>query len=1030
MSSFKKIVLLVLLAFVAMPIFAQTESKSAQKVFASGCEIDYPPFCLVTSEGVATGFSVELLNAVLAEMNCSASYETGVWGNLKAKLEHGDLEVLPLVGRTPEREMTMDFSVPYMTLQGCLVVRETNDEIATIYDLKEKEVAVMKNDNAEEFIDRNNYGFIKVTYPTFAEALQNLANGRHDTIILQKMVAVKLIKDLGITNLKILNYNVPGFHQDFCFAVPEGQKNNLAILNEGLAKVIANGTYDVLHAKWFADLEIANDPKIIVGADLNYPPFEFIDENGNPAGFNYDLMVAVASATGMRLEFKPDLWTKTVDKLEHGRIDMIQGMFYSPDRAARFSFSAPTIVSHCVAVVRKNTIEPPHRLEDLARLKLVVEENDIMHDFVRQKNLASNTIAVVSQEAALLEVVAGRRDCALVSRMAAAWLIRKNSWTSLEMAKDPLLSPKYCFATRQNRRGLLAKLNEGLKIVANSSEYHRIVERWFGVEQDSAREFKKLLRYVLIITGPLILALFIFFFWSWSLKQQVLKKTEDLRKSEEQFRSLIEGAPFGIFVQTRGQFSYLNQKMLELFGLQTSADLLGKPVIDSFSPDFQVEISRRILQLNFEQVAQEPMRNSVLRSDGKALPVEVSAVPTLFAGENGALVFVRDISHQLELEARLMQSSKMEAVGHLAGGVAHDYNNMLSVILGYAELALLRVGQNDPLHQNLTEIYAAANRSADITAQLLAFARKQIVTPKVLLINQNIEGMLKMLSRLIGEDIKLTWEPGQDLFPIKIDPVQLDQILANLCVNARDAISGSGEVKISTRNRVFDRADDENGIAAGKYAVLTISDNGCGMTDLIKEKIFEPFFTTKELGRGTGLGLATVYGIVKQNNGHIIVNSSPMEGTSFKIIFPIAQPEEIDVQSRVVTDVPKGKNQTILLVEDEEAILKLTRKVIEGFNYRVIAANRPSIALEIVKDSDQKIDLLVTDIVMPEMNGKELYQEIKKLRPKLKALFVSGYTAEIIDADELQGPDVDFIEKPFAIKELARKINEVIMRKD
>jgi two-component system sensor histidine kinase EvgS len=1014
----------------ATSLFAQPDAKTSPLKFSSGCEIDYPPFCLTTPDGKATGFSVELLNAVLAEMNCSATYETGVWGEIKAKLERGELDVLPLVGRTPEREKTLDFSVPYMTLQGCLIVRDDEEEVLTVHDLKGKEVAVMKNDNAEEFIDRNDHGFIKQTYPTFADALQQLSKGHHRAVIAQKLVAVKLIKELGITNLKILRYNVPGFHQDFCFAVPEGKKDSLAILNEGLAKVIANGTYDVLHAKWFADLEIAEDPTIIVGADLHYPPFEFVDENGHLTGFNYDLMNAVASATGLRIQFKPDQWTKTVEKLEHGQIDMIQGMFFSPDRAAKFSFSAPTVVSHCVSVVRKNSIEPPDRLEDLARLRLVVEENDIMHDFVRRNNLASNTIAVVSQESALLEVVTGRRDCALVSRMTAAWLIRKNSWANLEMAKKPLLSPKYCFATRQSRRGLLAKLNEGLKIIENSGEYHRIVERWFGVEQDSARELKKLLRYVLIITGPLILALFVFFFWSWSLKQQVLKKTEDLRKSEEQFRSLIEGAPFGVFVQTRGQFSYLNQTMLNLLGLSSPAEMLGKPVIDAFNPEFQVEVSQRILQLNFEKLAQEPMRNSIVRSDGQALQVEVSAVPTHFAGEDGALVFVRDISHQLELEARLLQSSKMEAVGQLAGGVAHDYNNMLSVILGYTELALSRIPSDDPVHQNLTEIYAAATRSADITAQLLAFARKQIVTPKVLLINRNIEGMLKMLSRLIGEDIKLIWEPGQDIFPIKIDPIQLDQILANLCVNARDAISGSGEVKISTQNRTLDLDDDENTIPSGNYVVLTVSDNGCGMTHLVKEKIFEPFFTTKELGRGTGLGLATVYGIIKQNNGHIIVTSSPRVGTSFEILFPMAQTEESEHHATDSKEVPKGKKQTILLVEDEEAILKLTRKVIEGFNYQVIAANFPSAALEIVKDGNQQIDLLITDIVMPEMNGKELYLKIKSLRPGIKVLFVSGYTAEIVGSEELHGNDVDFIEKPFAIKELARKINEVIMRKD
>lgn len=1014
------------MSFVAL---AAEPPATFSRIIKSGCEIDYPPFCIVPPNGQATGFSVELFNAVCQEMGHSVSYITGPWSQIKAALEKAEVDALPLVGRTPVREQLFDFTVPYMTLHGVIVVRKDCEDIFTVHDLKGREVAVMKNDNAEEFVDRNDLGVIKKTYPTFFDALKQVNDGKHDAVISQKLVAMKLIKDGGLTNLKILPHPVAGFHQDFCFAVPEGRKETLALLNEGLARVIANGTYQMLHAKWFAALELEESPRIIVGADLNYPPFEFIDENGQPAGFNYDLLKAVASATSLEIVFRPALWSETVTKLENGKIDMIQGMFFSPERATRFSFSAPTIVSHCVAVVRNNTFKPPESLAELRNLRLVVEENDIMHDYVRKYNLASQTVAVKSQELALLELIAGKRDCALVSRMGAAYLIEKNNWNSLNIAKEPLLSPRYCFATRHNQRGLLAKLNEGLKIVERSGEYHQIVERWFGVEDNSERTLQRILRYFFIVTGPLLLVLIIFFFWSWSLKQQVRRKTEDLRNSEEQFRSLIEGAPFGIFVQTGGLFSYFNQGIIDIFALKDEKEILHKPVLDFFHLKFHDEARQRIFALNFAKQAQEPIRNLAVRKDGTTVPVEISAVPTHFAGEDGALVFVRDISHQLQLEEQLMQSSKMEAVGHLAGGVAHDYNNMLSVILGYTELALAKISPLDPIHQNLKEIYAAAIRSAEITSQLLAFARKQVIAPKIMNINLGIESMLKMLKRLIGEDVELVWRPGYDLFSVKLDPIQLDQILANLCVNARDAISGRGQIRIVTENRSVSKDDATEELAAGHYVYLSVSDNGCGMTDKIREKIFEPFFTTKELGRGTGLGLATVYGIVKQNKGQVTVLSAPQEGTKFEILFPAAEPETKMIEKPEKAILPKGKNQVILLVEDEEAILKLSKKVIEGLQYQVLAANLPSLALKIAADMNQPIDLLVTDVIMPEMNGKELYAEIKKIRPELQVLYVSGYSSEIMGQGGILDDQVHFIEKPFAIGDMARKINEILLKK-
>ncbi|MBF0413724.1 MAG: response regulator, partial [Desulfamplus sp.] len=381
------------------------------------------------------------------------------------------------------------------------------------------------------------------------------------------------------------------------------------------------------------------------------------------------------------------------------------------------------------------------------------------------------------------------------------------------------------------------------------------------------------------------------------------------------------------------------------------------------------------------------------------------------------------------LEAQLHQSQKLESIGRLAGGVAHDFNNMLMVIIGYAEISLDSLDTSDPLHENLREIRNAAKRSADLTRQLLAFARKQTIAPIVLDINQTVESMLKMLEKLIGENINLHWQQGKDLWSVKVDSSQFDQILVNLCVNAKDAIDGIGNVLISTANVTCDKVYCSNHVYAieGDYVLLTVSDDGVGMDKEILANIFEPFFTTKEFGKGTGLGLATVYGIVKQNNGFIDVHSEPGKGTTFKIYLPrhienVPQIEKEDQKEPAVDG-----HETILLVEDEPVILTVGKIMLENLGYQVLTADLPIKAINIAKDHAGEIALLITDVVMPEMSGRDLAQNILSIIPHIKCLFMSGYTADIIAKDGILDEGMHFIQKPFSRKELALKVRNALI---
>jgi PAS domain S-box-containing protein len=393
----------------------------------------------------------------------------------------------------------------------------------------------------------------------------------------------------------------------------------------------------------------------------------------------------------------------------------------------------------------------------------------------------------------------------------------------------------------------------------------------------------------------------------------------------------------------------------------------------------------------------------------------------------GVLSSGRDITDQIHLEEKLLQAQKMESIGRLAGGVAHDFNNMLQTIIGHSDLAIDKIGPESPVRDNLLEIRKAARRSADLTRQLLTFARKQTVSPMVLDLNDTVVGILKILRRLIGEDIELIWKPGANLWLICIDPTQVDQILANLGVNARDAISGIGTLAIATENVVIDGTHRESqaDFLTGDYVLLSVSDNGCGMDKDVLHNIFDPFFTTKEVGKGTGLGLATVYGIVKQNKGWINVYSEPGLGTTFKIYLPRVD-MVVDVQPVVEEQRPAQGSETVLLVEDDEPILDLGVAILESFGYTILSARSPEQALKLVGEHAGPIHLLITDIVMPGMNGKDLRDRIVVLRPEIRVIFMSGYTDDVIAHHGILDPDIHFLQKPFSVNTLTCMVREVL----
>jgi two-component system, cell cycle sensor histidine kinase and response regulator CckA len=513
-------------------------------------------------------------------------------------------------------------------------------------------------------------------------------------------------------------------------------------------------------------------------------------------------------------------------------------------------------------------------------------------------------------------------------------------------------------------------------------------------------------------------------------KQTAQKLTE----KETQYRELFDNAPIGIFATTsKGQARSVNTAMAHMLGFATPREAILH-YTDLAAQIYVIPDQRhQFLRLLQEKGQVNNFEYQAKTSSGKIIWVSMNA---RFAGINddGSFTiegFATDITSRRTLEDQFAQAQKMESVGRLAGGVAHDYNNMLTVIHGYTELALLKVDPDLPLHHDLQEILKATDRSIRITGQLLAFARKQVVTPKPLDLNTAIEGMLKMLRHLIGEDITLSWTPGATIWPVMIDPSQIDQILANLCVNARDAIINTGMISLETKTCSFDAAycNDHSEFSPGDYVQLAFSDDGHGMDKETVDKIFEPFFTTKELGRGTGLGLATVYGIIKQNKGIINVYSEPGTGTSFHIYLPrhktpetVSRPQEKENTEKILS----VGSENILLVEDEVPILKLATIILESLGYKVMTAETSDEALHLAEKHVGKIDLLITDVIMPELNGKELAKRVQTLYPEIHCLFMSGFTANIIAERGILDEDIHFIQKPFSREELATHVRQAL----
>lgn len=573
-------------------------------------------------------------------------------------------------------------------------------------------------------------------------------------------------------------------------------------------------------------------------------------------------------------------------------------------------------------------------------------------------------------------------------------------------------------------------LDENLKILKNTNKYNVIYEKWFGIDGNKNGLWENGIHYFLII---FIIIDFLFLgilIWTWSLRKQVKLRTAELVMSEERYRLLVENASEGVIVVVGERVAFINPRALQILGY-TEEELNTKTLFDIIhSEDQNIVLDFYYNTMKKEDVILQYPFRIVTRKDETRWVLN-NSVKIEWEKKTGVLNIFTDITESKKLEQQLLQAQKMEAIGQLAGGVAHDFNNILTAIMGYGNLLKTKIKEEEPLVKYIDNILTSAEKAANLTKSLLTFTRKQLIDPKPIDVNEVILNTEKLLSKLIGEDIEFSVKLNGKNLTVIADNNQITQVLMNLATNARDAMPRGGKLTISTDTiEIDDIFIREHGYGTrGLYALISFEDTGTGMDEKTVARIFEPFFTTKEVGKGTGLGLATVYGIIKQQNGYIDVQSKLNDGTIFNIYLPIVLTALEENKSIGVPQVVGGR-ETILVGEDEEDIRNFIREVLEGYGYRIIEAIDGDDVVQKFKENKNDVRLLLLDVIMPKKNGNDAYNEINNGNGNnMKAIFISGYTADFIQRHAGSGDEINFLYKPIDINTLLKEVRRVLDEK-
>ncbi len=790
---------------------------------------------------------------------------------------------------------------------------------------------------------------------------------------------------------------------------------------------------------------LANHPVIRIAPDPYFPPIEWFDEKGEYRGLSAEMMAMLGEKLGIKFQpVQMETWDDVLTAGRNREVDLLPAAAQTEQRFEYLLFTDPYIVLPGVIITRRDM--PAHTtVEDLYQMRVAVVSGYVWHEMLSHDHPDLKLILVSDLVAGLQKVSFGEIDAIIATLPVALYYIEKEGITNLQVSGKTKYFTKLSMAARSDWPLLHSILQKALTTLA-VQEKQGILNKWIKLDRPPLYKDRRFWGWSIVAVTVIALVLGAILSWNRTLKRAVEARTRDfqrelterikaedaLRDSEEMFRALAENSPDVIMRFDRQlRHLYANPAVIKLTDIPAER-FTGKTHEElGFPPDL-CELWKK----NIDQVFNGGQGNRIEFQLPNGLWIDWQLVPEMDSdGQVKAVITsARDITerrnaeeNRLSLEEQLRQSQKMEAIGRLAGGIAHDFNNILTGIFGYAELLLANLEDKNPLKEYVQEILQAGSRAMKLIQHLLAFSRKQIIAPRTIDLNDTIAKAKNMLMRIIGEDVELSFHPGAQIGHIHADPNQIDQILINLCANARDAMPRGGQLFILTKNvHLHEQTiESEEPPITGDFVLLTVRDTGTGIDDKTKEHIFEPFFTTKEQNKGTGLGLATVYGIVKQNGGVIAVDSAPEGGTTFRIYFPVHRGtiSQEDAQRRPALI---DGHETLLLVEDEDMVRTLAKKILERQGYTVLDVNDGERAIELWRQHHAEIDLAIIDVIMPKMNGDQLCQRLRQDNPSLKVLFMSGYTQDIIDSEGRLEPDTFYLGKPFTIDSLMHKVRQCL----
>jgi len=944
-------VALFLMLFLA-DIFITTASAESEPLLVRVGAYENPPKILKDEDGEISGFWPDLIESIAQKENWKIKYIWGTWSEGLKRLKNREIDIMPDVAFTEERNRLYNFSKdPIITSWTRVYVNKENTDIKSVIDLKNKKIAALKGSVNLEGIGglreisrafHLNCRFLELD--SYTEVFRAVEGKRADAGITNRDFGNKNAKNFKVRPTHIIFQPI-----DVKFAFPKDGKLTPYLVKEinnriRELKQDENSSYYKLLAKYF-------EAKIAEKTVLIFP-----------------------------------VWLKNLLQ--------ITGVLL-------ISFLLLIIISR--VQIRKKTHE------------------------IRAKNKELRTTSQLLS-AHLLNTPLGAISWDLNYRIiewnpAAETIFGWTKEEAIGKAANELIVPQDqkelfngIFRDLLSGKGGTHSINENI-----TKEGRRIVCDWYNTAlKDENGNIKGIASLVSNITAQ--------------------KETEQaLKKSEERLMRVFQASPLGIGLVQNRKLLWHNETMSRMLGYQPD-ELHGKSARLLYRTDEEYELAGRAIKALGAENRRTELKTKWVRKDGSVFDCHIRYTLLNPESKDGVvLALAEDITNEKRaeeekkrLEAKLNQAQKMEAIGVLAGGVAHDFNNLLTSILGNAELAMQDLDKDASLYKNISEIEKAGQRASSLTRQLLAFSRKELIRPVILDLNKTTEDLTRMLRRLIGEDIELvvTYSPEPCL--LKADPGQIEQVLMNLSVNAKDAMPRGGKLIIETENVELDREYfQEHGEESipGHYVMLSVTDTGIGMDKETQTRIFEPFFTTKEMGRGTGLGLSTVYGIIKQNNGYIWVYSEEGKGTTFKIYFPRVKEDTRDLQKDQSSEPSLTGSETILVVEDEEMLRGMTERILTKYGYKVLTAGNGKEAFRNSVNNRGRIDLILTDVIMPGMSGKELAERMQLKIPEIKVLYMSGYTNNTIADHGILEKDVAFIQKPFTPKDLAGKIRALLDKK-